>query len=419
MMLKLRFVLVPFAAIGALGVAKAQNSPYYLGLSQSFTHESNVYRVPDDRGPGLRGPVSDTISTTSLLGGVDQTIGRQRVYGNATLSRNSFRDESTLDNNSYSLGVGLDWQTIERISGTVSLDMSRALSRYDYLGFDQNLLQADNQVKNLNFGSVVRVGVVTRLTAEAGYYHRRVDYSAPLYQFRDYRQNSVTAGLRYKFSDGLDAGAALRYTKGTYPHVPVSGGNPPQLAEDKTDRRDLDLTANWTPTGASIVRARVSLTSTDHSLGNASDFSGVTGSLTWDWRPTGKLRFVTSVSRDTGEDAGFLSTGSFDQLLSTSRISTALQTRATYELTSKIALDGQLRVVRRDIENERLQNGVPVRTAGSDRVNYYSLGARWAATRVFSFGCSVSRESRSGDRSVSYSYDDNLYGCYGQAMVRF
>ena len=67
------------------GGAQAQNPPYYIGISQGFTHESNVLHTE-------RGAVGDTLSVTSLLAGVDQRIGRQRVFGNLNYSINRFQD---------------------------------------------------------------------------------------------------------------------------------------------------------------------------------------------------------------------------------------------------------------------------------------------------------------------------------------
>ena len=79
---------------GTLGGPSDPN-PYYIGVSQAFIHDTNVYRIP--YGPG------DTYSVTSLLGGFDQMIGRQHVFGRAVVSGNRYQDETTLNNTSYSV----------------------------------------------------------------------------------------------------------------------------------------------------------------------------------------------------------------------------------------------------------------------------------------------------------------------------
>lgn len=391
----LRTRLLPLAAaLCAAGGAHAQSTPYYVGVSQSFTHESNIYRTRNNE-------ISDTISTTSLFGGVDQMVGRQRVYGNATVSANKFMDNGTLDNTGYGLKAGVDWATIERISGTVELNANQSLARYE-----NSVGETDkNTLRDLTFRAVARVGVVTRLTAETGYTYRRVDYSLNAYRARNFDQNAVSTGLRYRFSGALTGGAALRFTKGEYPD---------QNPRDEYDRRDIDFTATWTPTGNSSVSGRISLSDTSHSVSNSADFSGVTGDLTWDWRPTGKLRFVTSLTRDTGEEISLLG-GSADQVLTNSRISTSIGTRATYEVTSKVVADASVRYVNRKLDLS-LQNQS---ADGGDNTRFVSLGLRWMAMRSLTLGCSLGYESRSSSaRLLSAPYDSRSASCYGQFALQ-
>ncbi len=403
------------AAAASLG-AQAQNAPYYIGISQGFTHESNVLHTE-------RGAVSDTLSVTSLLAGVDQRIGRQRVFGNLNYSINRFQESDRLNNNSYGVLLGVDWETIERISGTVSLRADQALSRYDYITVNNaagvpQLVTDRNTARSLQFSSITRIGVVTRLTAELGFNHQRIDHSSALYDFRDYHHNAFSAGLRYQFSGSLNAGIAARFTKGTYPHLRTNV--PGVYASDDVDRRDIDLTANWTPGGASALYGRLSLSQTDHSLGGGNNFSGVTGALTWDWRPTGKLRFVSTLSHDTGEEAGYLGGGGYDMALSNGRTTTAIGTQATYELSSKVVIDGSARLVHRSLSADVAVPGGVNSLSGSDNFSRFSLGVRWSPTRVFTLGCSASLESRTtGNRALSYPYDATSLGCYGQAMLRF
>ena len=93
-------------------------NPYYIGASQAFTHDSNVYRIAD-------GP-SDTYSTTSLLGGFNQRIGRQRVFGSGHVSDNRYFDQDQLNNVSYGLAAGLDWETIQNLSGNIDVGLDRS-----------------------------------------------------------------------------------------------------------------------------------------------------------------------------------------------------------------------------------------------------------------------------------------------------
>ena len=65
--------LIAAAAACVAGAVRADEpNPYYIGLSETLAHDSNIYRIPG--GPG------DSYSSTALLGGFDQSISRQRLY---------------------------------------------------------------------------------------------------------------------------------------------------------------------------------------------------------------------------------------------------------------------------------------------------------------------------------------------------
>ena len=119
-------LLVAAAAATFAGQAAAQTSPWYLGVVQSFGYESNLYRIADEQQLAPDLSRSDTLSITSLIGGVDQRIGRQRVYGSMNVRANRFANNEGLNNESYGLDLALDWETLERLSGTVRVAADQA-----------------------------------------------------------------------------------------------------------------------------------------------------------------------------------------------------------------------------------------------------------------------------------------------------
>ena len=88
-------------------LAMAETSPYYIGVSQAFGHESNLYRVGGNAGlPAGAQSESDTISTTSLVAGIDQTWGRQRLSGSGSLRASRYAKNDQLNNEGYGLNLG-------------------------------------------------------------------------------------------------------------------------------------------------------------------------------------------------------------------------------------------------------------------------------------------------------------------------
>ena len=402
----------------AAGAAMAQSSPYYLGVAQSLGYESNLYRVGDDQTLPAGYSKSDTVSGTSLVGGVDQTIGRQRVYGSANVRANRYANNKALDNESYGLNLALDWATVGRLSGTLSAAADQNLAQFNNRAAG-GVETRKNVVRTNQVDARVRLGVVTKYTLEASLGHRNRSYSAPEYNSSEYRQTSGSLGLRYRPSGALSLGVALRITEATYPKF--NQPTPNVFEADRLKRQDIDFTATWLPSAVSQFNLRLSPTHTSYDRDTGSDFSGVTGSATWGWQPTGKLRLTTGLSRDTGQSSDAVNLGFFGSgVTDYSRTTSALSLKADYELSAKIALNAGISYAHRALANTSSLAGNPVGTVtGSDNTTVLSLGARWLPTRSIQVGCNVSAENRSSSNTnLSVGLSGNAFSCYGQFVLQ-
>ena len=394
------FIATASLALSGAALAQSPDRPWYVGLSQDFTHQSNVF------GSASGAETSDTISTTTLRGGLNVPFGRQRAYANVSLSHQRYQDLDARNNSGYVIGAGLDWSTVERLSGSLSLNANRRQADFNVGGITS--LTISNIERSDEIAARFRLGVVTMLGFEAGFGQRNLSFTAPEFAAREYKQNDVNLGISYRPSGILTLGTGLSGQRTRFA-APATG----QTAADRSQRQDLYVTANWVPTGASTVSARVNIGKTEYDLGTAADFEGVTGSLSWAWRPTGRLNLTTTVSRDSGQESGFLRLVEGAPVSGTnfSQITNALSLRAGYELTGKITLSGVLGYTRRNLVDGF--TGV----AGNDNASTLAVGARWAATRTMSFGCDASRESRSATGAGSSDYDSNRFGCFGQVLL--
>ena len=397
---------LPLSTLAAAGLllasttALAQSSPYYIGVSQAVGHESNLYRVGGNVGlPAGAQSESDTIATTSLVAGVDQTWGRQRLSGSGSLRASRFAQNDQLNNEGYGLNLGLDWATVERISGRLGITADRSLRSYDP-AYQSGQASERNIEDNHQINATVRVGVVTRLTGELSASRRQVRYSAQAYQGSEYNQNIGSIGMRYRLGGATTVGLAWRQSQVDYVSV-----------DDPYKRRDIDLTGSWDPSGLTNVYARISHTRTDHSKSPTRDFSGATAELRGSTQATGKIKLNLKLSRDLGQG-----TSTFDfagQTPSTEfdRVSTALRLGADYALSAKIALNAGVEHMRRNFEGTRFA------IVGSDRTTSLDLGARWLPTRAIQVGCSLRYDTRSVSQ-VGNPYDSNAVNCYGQFILQ-
>ncbi|MGZ8259659.1 MAG: hypothetical protein ACXWUL_03800, partial [Caldimonas sp.] len=176
-------------------------NPYYIGVSQGFTHDSNVYRIPS-------GP-SDIYSSTSVFGGFDQPISRQRVFGRASVSLHRYQDEDRLDNTSYDLSAGANLETIENISGNLNLGLSQSL-----VAPPANVgvpTAVRNKAQTQRVDGRVRWGGASLLTLEGSAGYERLDYSAPEYDRSETRETTTSIGLFYRPGAFLRVGVAARF----------------------------------------------------------------------------------------------------------------------------------------------------------------------------------------------------------------
>ncbi len=375
-------LVAALCALGASTAALAQTqdsaSPYYIGVSQSIAHDSNVFRSNTNE-------VSETYYVTSLLAGLDQRFGRQRLFADGVVQLNRYRNVDRLDNKSYSFSTGLDWETVGLLSGDLRYNTRNSLA--DLGGIDGTGIVSD--LTTNQFSAAARYGLASHLRFELEYDHRRLDYDNAALSSRDYSQNAISGSVHWTLGGAVTLGLGLRGTRGETPEYGL-GQTPPLPApyNDKMKRRDVDLTAVWTPTGFSTINARLSATKEEHTLNRTADLSETTGALSWDYRPTGRLSFNLTLARDTGVETAFDGTrpaGTTALPVDNNRLTNSASLDARYLLTSKISLAGGARVRKAERNN-----------GAKETIDSYLFGITYMPTRTITTRCSLVRESRDG-----------------------
>ena len=405
------------ALLGALGTAAHAQSaaPWFVRASVAMLHDTNYLRLADGQATPAGYTKAENIVSGTLAAGFEQRFGTdQRAYARAELRSNKLANNSVFDNQGWRLVAGLDWRAASLLSGELRVLTDRSLAAFETgtagVPGEANLItlsQAD---------AVFRLGRTTGFNAEASLGWREVDYSAAIYDGREFHEGSASLGVRYRPSERSSIGLAGRATRGSYPRYrALAGGG---FQSDDYNGRFVDLTATYVVTGKSELRARLSSGRTRHDNAVQSDFSGLTGNLDWLWRPTGKLRLVTSLTREPSQDAFFLSTAVGARPLEYSRVSTALRVGADYAFTERIRLRASLSGTHRE-----LSQSLPVPGGGSfvfngtDRTVVGGLGATWQPTRLLSLGCDIGHELRRGQAPLSADVTASTLGCQVQLSL--
>lgn len=399
-------LLTPLAAllVAAAGhqAASAQASdpnPYYIGVSQSFTRDSNLGRVPSNFATS-----SEMVSSTGLYAGINQPFGRQRLRVDGAVTSNRYSESNALNNTGYGLNAALDWSTIERLSGTLGYANNQSLasffSPFTPLGTDRNVKTTEELSAKFLLGGVTILSFTGELS------HRKIGNSAAAYLNQEFNQNAGSLGVRYRVSGALDTGIALRMTRGTYPNFQAIPGG---FLGDDLNRRDVDLTASWVPTGLTTISTRLSLSKQTHSVAAVRDFSGATGSISIQHKPAGRLSYSASISRDTGTENSFITQLGprgvrIESLSDNSQISTTAQFTANYEITAKIQANATARLLNSQVGT----SGLP--SSGTNTTSGIDLGLSYAPFRNLLIGATLGFEQRNTTSTLSSGYRSNTMG---------
>jgi hypothetical protein len=396
--------------------AQAQSAaPWFARATVAMLHDTNYLRLADGAAAPAGYSKADTVVSGTLAAGFNQLFGAgQRAYANAELRANRVLNNTLFDNQGWRAVAGLDWRTAGIVSGELRVLTDRGLAAFD-TGTADVLGQA-NLVTLSQADAVFRIGRNVGLNAETAFGWREVDYSAAFYDSREFHEGSASAGLRYRPSDRSSIGVGVRGTRGSYPRYRDLGGGLFQ-ADDYTGRF-VDLTATYSVTGKSELRARLSSGRTRHENAVQSDFSGLTGSVDWRWRPTGKLAFTTTLTREPSQDAYFLASAVGTVPLEFSRVSTALRVAADYALTERVRVRASVAGTHRELtQTLPAGTGGLIVLNGTDRTVVAGLGASWQPGRLLTLGCDIGHEVRRGQPPLSADVTSSSLGCSLQVLL--
>lgn len=419
----------------AASAAQAQTSPWYLGTALSVNHDNNLLRLGREQPPPGGESQADTVTSTALVGGLDQPVGRQRFTGSATLRDNRFERNEKYNNQSYNGALGWQWSSVNRLSGSLSVGATRNLSTFNADGV--GVLTARNYETTQGVSGSVSLGVVTEWSLELGGGTRRVRNSLedPLARSRDYDQDDASAGLAWRPSNLFNLGLAVREVKVVFPRFRSNNGAD---EEDRFKQQQLELTGQWQAGGASVLDLRLASGDTGYETNAARDFKSTGGSIGWAWQPLGRLRVVSRISRDDGRD-NYPTTIAFDDFcidplgrivpcrrllpitITDRRAIDTVRVQADWELSGKLSVSSSLQQSRRDVTRDRFfLDGTQAaqQETGVDTTTILTLSARWTPLRSMAVGCELRDERRAASGTITSDLRGTGLSCYTQLTLQ-
>jgi len=390
-----------FAVASPPARAADDPDPYTIGVVETVSHDSNVFRAPS--GPAV---AADWISTTGLIGSVDQPIGRERIKAALEFDYDKFKRQTQLDSAAHSVSLEGDWATVGDLYGELGYVNSSQLYRYS---IDSTPITEKNTQDIQQGFARFHLGGPTRLTLNAVFNAMDRKYSADPYKPRNLRRWDGSIGATYKSSPDLALSLSYRHTHGEYPLYTSTDA-------DDFSRNDFILGVVYAASGASTFRLNASAAHETHTVITARSSHTWAADGAWIWTPTGKTRLTIDFLRD--DDAGTTDTPFFNGVIGSSdaRRRTAVRAAVDYELTAKLQAQLTGSFAKRDLDDAFAE--VPALNArGGDHLTTVGAGLTWLPTRNSRLGCNFSRESRTvqgAPLAVTYPYDANVISCSGQ-----
>jgi hypothetical protein len=397
-------------------------NPYYIGANVTAARDSNVFRIPD-------GP-HDYYTSTGLFGGLDQKISRQRLYASANVNYNKYHNFDALDNTSYGVKAGWDWETIEKLSGSFTGTANQNLASFN----GNNTIQTTsrNLAKTDQLAAKIRWGGEGLITLEGDYGHSRVRYSAPEYFQQESHGDTGSVGAFYRLGASTRLGTAVRFTKTVSPHglpngVVTDPPDPSQFSSLTSKSRNLDLTLDWRYSVQTNMNARVSWTRQTFSpdLPQLPGYSGLTGAIYGNYEPTSKLTFHGSLVRDVGINSTFFNvvntpattgtttTGTTIGLSENSQVINAAAISVRYAATAKIAAK-----LGYEYRHAKILNTIAATSDQTDNLRSTSFGLTYDIARSWQLACFYTHDSRSLSGTAGFEYTANVSGCTAQFTLR-
>ena len=384
--------MVAFACLMASGISKA-DTPLSLVVSENLTYESNLLRNNDLKS-------RDVVSATGVQVGFNKAYGRQTYSAAGTVVATRYKNLKLYDNDGYNLALGFTTQIAS--NWYVSLDHNRVNQLQNFQ--DQGLNRYREPIKSQQTRAFAQYGLYGRWSLNGELNSSKVSYE--VLSLNNRSADGAKVGVRYSPTDLLYFDVGLRQTDSHLPNYRVGLAS---ADGERIKQQSLEFSTRWIVTGYSNFDGRVGWSRERYTMDEQRNFNGLTGYVSWNYTPAGKMAYSLALDRDTNNSGGSTTSSiNLSQLTGTlgfnsqKRVSTGLSLRATYSATAKISLtaSGSYRRIEEEsrLRTEDLFGGSTLSSTGTKSAGSYrtfNIGANYQLFRSTRLGCSWEKYDRS------------------------
>jgi exopolysaccharide biosynthesis operon protein EpsL len=320
------FHLGALASVPALAATDPVPVPVlqpYVGFG--VAHDDNLLGVGDAAAsPGQSASSTSRHTEAGLL--VDKRIGQQVLSAALQFTHNSYDQLPELNNNGKDLRANWNWHLGNYLDGNVGATNVQALAPYVDFHSPQPNLRAERR-EFADGGWLLH----PRWRARAGVSRDTLAYDLQSQQVLNRVENVEELGLDYLAPSGSTIGAQLRHTRGQYPNPQQIGTF---LVDNSYNQDELKAKVNWLVTAKTQLQFLGGLVERRHDAYSVRDYRGLNARLIANWQASSKL----GVSLGSWREIGAL-----DDVTASYTLNQGLSLGATWDLTDKLRIDGQLK----------------------------------------------------------------------------
>jgi len=368
--------------IGARFVAADPINPY---ITVGILYDDNLLRLANDEAAEKIINSTDTSDTKySAEIGFDSLlrIKRQRVLLSAAVNENKYSEFNELDHTGGHANVLLNWEVGRNWNGRTGFLYDRTITDLDNI---QRLLR-DLKTRNRFLLEATRQ-LSPRWFFDLGTSYTDVDFSERSNVNKETIES--TARGRYVSRADNEFGFEIKFADGDFP----------DRDEDDPSFTKTEATGfiSRSINRRSSIYLRGGFADRDESSNTRSGFDGAIGQIDYYWKPSGKLSFKTSASRD-------LST--LNDEIQDFLVIEKFSFGPTWNVTSKLQLDAYI-----DIENRDGQGGGVEQSSGQpprkDDLTTVGMGVNYTKSKNLTAYLNLeSGERKSNQDGRGYDYNE-------------
>jgi exopolysaccharide biosynthesis operon protein EpsL len=380
--------VVALFGVQAASVFAAETDALKFSVSQTFSRDSNLYRLSDDTPttPEMRGKRSDTISVTRAGANFDKEYGRQGIHVGLAASRSLYREHTDLDSTSPDARLRWDWRLGDHWSGVLGYNYSEAFVGFEDAGGDRRLMRRLSRANgganywfHPNWALGVSVGSV------------RSTYRDDMRPWDEYDARETNLNLTYRPATGNRIMFSLRNENGQFSEQGKEDGS---LRD--WQQRDARFSGEWQLTGVTRVNGYVGYSQRKYEYASNRDFHGMTGSIGLNWVPTSKAIVDLSWRREIGAD---------QDAASNYAVIHSWTLRPTWVVTDKVRLGATFMTQKRDYRGTAPDASGRGVVAKYDRTGSYGLNLQYIPAEFFDLTLGIQREKRDSTWRDSRDYE--------------